>query len=227
MAEAPSRRVSRRVSRYRSRMNARRFRRLTLLVAPFATAPALAEPPAGPAPEIAAEPAPLRYGAAGSLALDLSTAWATDLDDGSYWMPLSIGVSWFAADGFSLDLAAEMYTIDASTPDVSPRQTYSATGGGGSIGITWHFLEGRLGDRDWSIFADAGVGLLWTGDDVPPGGTRLNFTPRAGVGGTLGLDERTRLVLGLRWFHISNAQTGSDNPGIDALQIVGGLSWAF
>ena len=169
----------------------------------------------------------LRYGQAGSLALDLSAAWATDLDDGNYWMPLSIGVSWFAADGFSLDLAAELYTIDASTPDVSPRQTYSATGGGGSIGVTWHFLEGRLGDRDWSIFADAGIGLLWTGDDVPPGGTRLNFTPRAGVGGTLGLDDRTRLVLGLRWFHVSNAQTGSDNPGIDALQVVAGLSFAF
>ena len=169
----------------------------------------------------------LRYGEAGSLALDLSAAWATDLDDGDYWMPLSIGVSWFAADGFSLDVAAEMYTIDASTPEVSPRQTYSATGGGGSIGVTWHFLEGRLGDRDWSIFADAGVGLLWTGDDVPPGGTRLNLTPRAGVGGTLGLDDRTRLVLGLRWFHISNAQTGSDNPGIDTLQVVAGLSFAF
>ena len=180
-----------------------------------------------PQPPVEEAAPALRYGQAGSLALDLSAAWATDLDDGNYWMPLSIGVSWFAADGFSLDLAAELYTIDASTPDVSPRQTYSATGGGGSIGVTWHFLEGRLGDRDWSLFADAGVGLLWTGDDVPPGGTRLNFTPRAGVGGTLGLDDRTRLVLGLRWFHVSNAQTGSDNPGIDALQIVGGLSFAF
>ncbi len=191
------------------------------------TSPSSAQAPPAETPAIEPGTPALRYGTAGSLALDLSTAWATDLDDGNYWMPLAIGVSWFAADGFSLDLAAEMYTIDASTPDVSPRQTYSATGGGGSIGVTWHFLEGRIGDRDWSIFADAGVGLLWTGDDVPPGGTRLNFTPRAGVGGTLGLDDRTRLMLGLRWFHISNAQTGSDNPGIDALQVVAGLSFAF
>lgn len=191
----------------------------------LAQSDATASPPAAPAIEEA--PAPVRYGDAGTLSLDLSTAWATDFDDGNYWMPLSIGVSWFAAEGFSLDLAAEMFVIDASTPDVSPRQTYSASGGGGSIGITWHFLEGRLGDRDWSIFADAGVGLLWTGDDVPPGGTALNFTPRAGVGGTLALDDRTRLMLGLRWFHISNAQTGSDNPGIDALQIVGGVSFGF
>lgn len=223
MAPATPRRVSRRVSRYRGAMTERLVRGLAVLVVALAAKPGLGQAPA----EIEPQAAPIRYGAAGSLALDLSTAWATDLDDGNYWMPLAIGVSWFAADGFSLDLAAEMYKIDASTPEVSPRQAYSATGGGGSIGITWHFLEGRLGDRDWSIFADAGVGLLWTGDDVPPGGTRLNFTPRAGIGGTLGLDDRTRLVLGLRWFHISNAQTGSDNPGIDALQVVGGVSFAF
>ena len=211
------------MSRYRAAMLAFLARSLPLAIVALATGPALGRSTEAIEPEAA----PLRYGAAGSLALDLSTAWATDLDDGDYWMPLSIGVSWFAADGFSLDLAAEMYTVDASTPEVSPRQVYTATGGGGSIGITWHFLEGRLGDRDWSIFADAGVGLLWTGDDLPPGGTRLNFTPRAGFGGTLGLDDRTRLTLGLRWFHVSNAQTGSDNPGIDALQLVGGVSLAF
>ena len=54
-------------------------------------------------PPVGEPPPAVRYGQAGSLALDLSAAWATDLDDGNYWMPLSIGVSWFAADGFSLD----------------------------------------------------------------------------------------------------------------------------
>ncbi|MFZ9914920.1 MAG: acyloxyacyl hydrolase [Phycisphaerales bacterium] len=29
------------------------------------------------------------------------------------------------------------------------------------------------------------------------------------------------------WFHVSNAQTGEDNPGIDALSLSLGLGWDF
>jgi len=170
---------------------------------------------------------PDRYASEGSLALNLSTAWATDFADGNYWMPFAIGVSWFAAEGFSLDLAAEMYTVRADEPDVTPANRYDATGGGGSIGLSWHFWRGEIAGRDATVFVDAGVGLLWTGSDLPPQGARLNFTPRAGVGATLALDPTTRLVAALRWFHISNAQTASENPGIDALQVSVGVSFAF
>jgi hypothetical protein len=82
----------------------------------------------------------------------------------------------------------------------------------------WHFYN----KGDTSFFLNGGIGLLAATDNVPDGGTSLDFTPRAGVGLThrIGHDG-ARLIAGLRWHHISNARfNGEDrNPSRDAPMI--------
>lgn len=90
----------------------------------------------------------------------------------------------------------------------------------------WHFITRER----WSLFTDAGIGLLFTTDDTPDGGTSFNFTPRVGGGFTYALDdEGTRLQVGLRWHHISNARIegDSDNPARDGFVLYAGIMIPF
>lgn len=99
-------------------------------------------------------------------------------------------------------------------------------GGSASMLLRWHFVD----TGDWTVYADAGIGLLLATDDVPPDGTSFDFLPRAGVGFTRLLsDDGLRLQVGLRWHHISNARitSDSDNPGRDAAMIYAGLIFPF
>lgn len=95
-----------------------------------------------------------------------------------------------------------------------------------SVGFRYHFVN----EPTHSIYADIGIGLLFSTDEVPSGGTRTNFTPRAGLGLTLPVgDEGSRLDLGIRWHHISNASTSGidDNPDRDAIGVYAGLIIPF
>ena len=87
--------------------------------------------------------------------------------------------------------------------------------------MRWRFLE-----RDrWSMHADLGVGVAWTGAPVPAAGTSFNFTPQAGsrVVHLRRWPERTWPG----WYHMSNARTGSNNPGLDAVSFSVGLQLTF
>ncbi len=90
----------------------------------------------------------------------------------------------------------------------------------------WHFYnEGR-----WSVYADAGIGLLASTSDVPEGGTSVNLTPRAGLGFTRELTgDGLRMHAGVRWHHISNARINGDdeNPSRDLPMLYVGVSWPF
>ena len=101
----------------------------------------------------------------------------------------------------------------------------AAYGLSAGFGFRWHFLTRER----WTLFADAGISLLGVSDAVPPGGTELNFMPRAGVGFTYEIDEAVRVMGGLRWHHISNARTRGDerNPSRDAPQLYVGLVVPF
>ncbi len=88
----------------------------------------------------------------------------------------------------------------------------------------WHFLSFDT----WTLFMDGGAGMLATTDLVPDGGTGFNFTPTAGGGATIKLGQSAnRLVLGVRWHHISNARIeGEDrNPSRDG--IMGYVAFQF
>jgi hypothetical protein len=126
------------------------------------------------------------------------------------------GIDWFVAADFSIGLQAD-FGWAASEGD----------GGGVLVGVApilrWHFLNRER----WSLFAELGVGAAWTTVEIPRGGTRFNFTPQAGLGATVAIDDDWRLRMALGWYHMSNARTGNNNPGLDAVAVTIGIGRRF
>ncbi|GIW74261.1 MAG: hypothetical protein KatS3mg103_0783 [Phycisphaerales bacterium] len=161
-------------------------------------------------------PAPLRYGQADYASVIVAASTAFDgqaLDQG-----LTVGYNRFLVDRLEWLLEAGLWSL----ADDGNQAAFGLSAG---LGFRWHFV---MEDR-WSAFADVGIALLASSDHVPPGGTQLNFMPRAGVGLTYRLDADVRLIGGLRWHHISNARTRGDdrNPSRDAPLLYLGLVARF
>ena len=73
----------------------------------------------------------------------------------------------------------------------------------------------------------AGAGLLSTSEKVPPGETRYNYTLFAGAGVEIDVSPGRAIQIDYRLHHISNADTGRENPGINAHTFMLGLAWGF
>lgn len=130
-----------------------------------------------------------------------------------------VSVGYFLADQFEIHASLGLWRhVQEDGND--------ATSLNPSVGFRYHlFLE-----EDWSVYADVGVGLLFSTDEVPIGGTRTNFTPRLGVGATFAIgDDGARLDIGARWHHVSNASTSGidDNPDRDGIGLYVGLIFPF
>lgn len=145
------------------------------------------------------------YGDAGTDWLILGGAIGSNFDDATD-LNLHIGYSYFLARNIEVVGELGLWYFDHEEGD--------AVGLNPNIVFRWHIIN----EGNWSFFADAGIGLLFSTDDVPADGTSFNFTPRAGIGFTRRITEGGgRLEAGLRWHHVSNARiTGeTDNPGHD------------
>lgn len=138
--------------------------------------------------------------------------------DGSTDVPLRGAFSYFLGDGVELSFELAGW--------------YFAQEGDDQIGASlstifrWHFYR----KDPWTVYLDAGIGLLGASGDVPDGGTGFNFLPQAGAGVTRRLNDRgLRLQVGARWHHISNARIFGDdeNPDRDAPMVYGGLIFPF
>ncbi len=94
-------------------------------------------------------------------------------------------------------------------------------GGIDPIGFQWNFRR----QRAWQPFLNTQGGVLYFTDQIPvPESSRFNFTFSFGAGVQV-LRGARALTLGYKFHHISNAQTGHYNPGIDSnLFYVG---WSF
>ena len=162
----------------------------------------------------ATAPANRPYGAADTFELDIAAGPAFEFD-GATLAVLDVGVHWFVADGLSFGAFAEAVYFDGETNDA----------GGGGVGLLarWHFLRGE----DYTLFVEGGCAFVLFSDDIPDGGTEHDFTPRAAIGATYELSEGVRLVGKAGWFHISNAQTGPTNPGLDSVSVMIGLSFTL
>lgn len=127
---------------------------------------------------------------------------------------LSLGAGRFVLPGFSLNLETSAWIVTQDGPD--------ATGFGLTLVPRWHFYR----TRDWSVFIDGGLGVIWTNEDVPPGSKKHNFTEFAGLGFTRRICESLRLMAGARYRHVSNNHS-SDNPGLDNIEGFLGLMLPF
>ena len=121
------------------------------------------------------------------------------------------GLSKFIFEAHSINL--ELNTIYFSQP------SDDAVGLNLALLMRWHWLR----KPNWSTFIDAGAGVMGTTSDVPSRGASFNFTPQAGAGFSIKLKEQRRLMLGLRWHHISHADLFGANPGRDSIMGYVGL----
>lgn len=127
--------------------------------------------------------------------------------------------------GFSLN--GNLYLLMAQgeriLEDTQPQEKLEANtfGGGFSGFLRWDFLR----YKGHSLFVESGVGMVFTTEDLPPGGTFWNFTRRRGAGAAIRVHQDARLLLGWRDMHISNGKGFGHprNPSYDATSFYVGL----
>ena len=156
------------------------------------------------------------FGAEGTQRWALLGGWGIDVKHDSN-NEVSFGAKWeyFIVDGFAFAPELKLWGFFQDGGD--------AFGGSLDLLFEWHFLRYDT----WSIYGDAGVGLLGTTRNVPINGSEFNFTPQAGFGVTWDIGNDNRWFIGVRWHHISNAGLYSDNPGRDSVYIYTGLNMPF
>jgi opacity protein-like surface antigen len=194
---------------------------LTLQFVPALAAMAPPTPEAQANPDQQATPRPFgeqdtwRWYVQGGLGLDVQ-------DAGNQIYLLGGGVSYFIVDGLSLNLELNGLAVNQVGDD--------ALGLGLTFLARFHFLNRPR----WSMYAEVGAGILGTTADVPGptpeeprGGTQFSFTPQIGGGCTFQLNPEVHLMAGVRWYHISNANTWADNPGRDSILFYCGVTVPF
>ena len=162
---------------------------------------------------------PADYGRTDSWWWSASTGVGIDLLRDSESYTLSLGASYFLVDDFSLDVQGSLHFLDQERDDATAAST--------ALLFRQHWW---LDEEKTTFFLDVGVGLLAATADIPEEGAAFGLTPQAGVGLSFPLDEgRSRLILGVKWHHISTARlNGSDNnEGRDALMGYIGLTFPF
>lgn len=177
------------------------------------------QPDGAAAPAIAASGNPGNYGEPGGWFITVGSGIAHDFKS-SADADVFVGFSTFLARELELQLEGGGWYFSQPGRD---------TGGlSASVVFRWHFWHAD--DFDWSVYVDGGIGVLFSFDDTPPGGTSANFLPRAGVGFTKVIDGTpARLQAGLRWHHVSNGRiTGdSNNPARNSLMLYAGVVFPF
>jgi hypothetical protein len=155
--------------------------------------------------------------------------------ENSQWLTFSTGVATIFGDAtdYNLRISWSQFLIDDVEFSLEGNLWFSDQPGGGVFGVNptivfrWHWVNAPR----WSFYGDLGIGFMLSTDAMPRGGTNVNFTPRAGLGWTYQLAEEydTRLQVGVRWHHISNARiTGDDhNPARDLPMLYAGVMIPF
>lgn len=130
---------------------------------------------------------------------------------------ITTGVGYYVFDNLAIMLDFSGYGFELGG--------HSGSAAGVTIGLRHHLLNvGRS-----SIFADVSFGVLETSRAVPYHGTHFNNTFEVGPGIAFPLRDNFYLIGGVRYFHLSNAnsQGNTRNPSINAIQGVLGVAWRF
>ncbi|MBC8309343.1 MAG: acyloxyacyl hydrolase [Phycisphaerales bacterium] len=147
---------------------------------------------------------------------NLQAGWAKDVkNSGNTLEVYGVEFEYFVDEDLSLDFGFLGMTVDQDGPN--------ANGLNFTLQLRWHFVA----EESWSMFLEGGAGLLRTSDNVPAGGSKFNFTPQAGLGFSFDMGKHNRWLVGVKWHHISNANTYASNPGRDSIMIWTGISFPF
>ncbi len=102
-------------------------------------------------------------------------------------------------------------------------EPFAAEAAGGSFLLKYNFLSfGR-----WVPFWDVGAGMIWTNlaPRIPEQSTQFEFVLETGPGVHYFLTDRITWTMGVRLHHISNANLGDRNTGINGMLPYIGLSF--
>lgn len=147
-------------------------------------------------------------------------------DDAGDVYQAHLGIGYHVLDNLSFNLEGVFAAVNGDEGDVTDGSiSRDAVGGGLDLILRWHFWR-----RDnFTIYLDGGCGIIVFDEEFPGHGTNLNFTPQAGMGFTLDLNDKLMLMAGARWYHISNARHSGivNNPGFDGGLVYAGVMWPF
>lgn len=95
-------------------------------------------------------------------------------------------------------------------------------GGFNPLVLKWNFTRGKK----WAPYYEASFGMLFTTANVPSGDTsRVNFVSQAGPGINFFARENRAFSAGFSFLHLSSAQLGRNNSGINAVHFTIGYHW--
>ncbi len=158
----------------------------------------------------------IAYGTQGQLRWTFQGAWSISVKDSADQSGLlGFAFDYFFIDNLSVNAEFNGIFVDQVGPN--------AWGFNFNLIARWHIIA----QENWSFFVDGGAGLDWTTQNVPDTGSKFNFTPQAGVGFTVGVGGNARVITGVRWLHISNANLYPENPGRDSIEVYAGITFPF
>jgi hypothetical protein len=102
----------------------------------------------------------------------------------------------------------------------------ATTYGGGltPLGMQINFRNGR---RVQPFFDAHGGALYFTRQEPVPNSSQFNFTFNFGTGLQVFTGRRSSLLVGYKYHHISNANTATENPGVDNNEVYAGYLWRW
>ncbi len=153
----------------------------------------------------------------GTLTLQTYAAFGDDFGGETFGRG-TVGLGYYVFDNLAINAEVSGYFIGQEAET-------DAGAIGGVLMLRHHWFHLPKG----SIFGEFGMGLFEASARVPAGGTRFNFTTEAGVGAMHELSDRTFLLGGVRYIHLSNAKiNGPDrNPAINGVEFWLGMMWRF
>ena len=127
------------------------------------------------------------------------------------------GVGYYIFDGVSLSAEATGYGISQPGED--------AIAGAFGVALRHHVVE----FEKESFFIDVAFAPFIANTAVPEGGTCFNFVTQCGLGWAHELADKSNLLIGVRYIHLSNAQLEGDdrNPSINGISAYVGFMWRF
>jgi hypothetical protein len=123
-----------------------------------------------------------------------------------------------------LNEPTEYYFDTHHKPTGSRAGATTYAGGATPLGLQVNFLNRHRVQP----FVDAHGGLLYfTRQEPVPNSSQFNFTFNFGAGVQVFTGTRSSLLLGYKYHHISNDNSGNANPGVDNNEIYAGYLWRW
>lgn len=134
----------------------------------------------------------------------------------------SVGVGYHFVDNMSLSAEVTGYGIGQpeGDGDVADEGGNALAGGAGVVFRHHIFQAGET-----SLFIDVAASLFEASERVPAEGTRWNYATQTGLGIVHGSGPGPNLLLGVRFFHLSNADMHGDdrNPALNGVGAYAGV----